>query len=100
MKSKRVKNPAGETFESLMQDLGIRDEVYETATKRVLAWQLEQVRKANGLTKRAMAEAMRTSRSHLDRVLDPNNVEVSLATLERAARALGKRLKVELVDAA
>jgi antitoxin HicB len=100
MKSKRAKKPVGETFESLMQDLGIRDEVYETATKRVLAWQLEQVRKANGLTKRAMAEAMHTSRSHLDRVLDPDNVEVTLATLQRAARAVGKRLKVELVDAA
>jgi hypothetical protein len=82
-----------------MRSLGIRDEVYETATKRVLAWQLEHARKANAITKRAMAEAMHTSRSHLDRILDPDNVEVSLATLERAARAVGKRLKIELVDA-
>jgi hypothetical protein len=82
-----------------MQALGIHDEVYEAATKRVLAWQLEQARKAHAITKRAMAEAMRTSRSHLDRVLDPDNVEVSLATLERAARAVGKRLKIELIDA-
>lgn len=82
-----------------MQALGIRDAVYEAATKRVIAWQLDQARKANAITKQAMATAMRTSRSHLDRVLDPDNLDVSLATLERAARAVGKRLKIELIDA-
>lgn len=82
-----------------MEDLGIRDAVYEAATKRVIAWQLEQARKKNGITKQAMAAAMRTSRSHLDRTLHPDNIDVSLATLERAARAVGKRLKIELIDA-
>jgi hypothetical protein len=45
MKHQRAKKPVAETFESLMEDLGIRDEVYEAATNRVLAWQLEETRR-------------------------------------------------------
>ena len=76
----------------------IRDEVYDIAIKRVVAWQFEEARKARSLTKGALAKTMGTSRSQVDRVLDPDNVAVSLDMLNRAASALGKRLKIELED--
>jgi len=98
--ARRSKGPAGDTLESFLEREGIRDEVYATAIKRVVAWQFEEARKARALTKGAMARSMGTSRSQVDRVLDPDNVAVSLDTLNRAARALGKRLRVELEDVA
>jgi predicted XRE-type DNA-binding protein len=88
----------GESFESFLLEEGTRDETYEVALKRVIAWQLEEARKTAALSKTEMAEAMGTSRSQLDRVLDPENVSVSIQTLVRAAAATGKRLKIELED--
>jgi antitoxin HicB len=90
--------PLGDSFESFLESEGIRDEVYSAAVKRVIAWELDEARKANDLSKTAMADAMHTSRSQVERVLDPENVAVSLDVLNRAALAVGKRLKVELVD--
>jgi antitoxin HicB len=81
-------SPDGETFESFLDSEGIRDEVYSAAIKRVIAWELEEARKATDLSKTAMAEAMQTSRSQLERVLDPENVAVSLDVLSRAALAV------------
>jgi antitoxin HicB len=69
------------------------------AIKRVLAWQLEQVMCEQQKTKRAMARQLHTSRSQLDRLLDPQNVSVTLDTVARAARALGKRVIVRVADA-
>jgi antitoxin HicB len=77
---------------------GIRDEVVAFAIKRVLAWQLEQEMKRQRKTKQAMARQLRTSRSQLDRLLDPRNASVTLDTMSRAARALGKRLIVRVAD--
>ena len=91
-------SPLGDSFESFLENEGIRDEVYGEAIKRVIAWQLDEARKASDLSKTAMADAMNTSRSQVERVLDPENVAVSLDVLNRAALAVGKRLKVELVD--
>ncbi len=93
------KGPVGDALESLLKKQGIRDEVYDAAIKRVIAWQFEKARKARALTKVAMAKTMGTSRSQVDRVLDPDNVAVSLDMLNRAASALGKRLRIELEDA-
>ncbi|MDO9351924.1 MAG: Fis family transcriptional regulator, partial [Deltaproteobacteria bacterium] len=67
-----------------------------TAIKRVIAYQIEMEMKRAKLTKSAMAEKMRTSRSALDRLLDPANASITLQTLERAALALGKNLKIKL----
>ncbi|MDE1147363.1 MAG: Fis family transcriptional regulator [Azospirillaceae bacterium] len=88
----------GSSFESLLIAEGTRDETYAEAIKRVVAWQLEDARRQADLSKSAMAETMRTSRTQLDRVLDPDNVAISLDTLARAARAVGKTLKIELID--
>jgi hypothetical protein len=90
--------PVGETLEEFLSEIGIRDEVYNAAVKRVICWQFEEARKARAISKKDMAAAMGTSRSQVDRVLDPRNVAVSLELLTRAATALGKRLKIELVD--
>jgi hypothetical protein len=92
------KGPVGDSLESFLKKEGIRDEVYEVAIKRVVAWQFEEARKARALTKGALAKTMGTSRSQVDRVLDPDNVAVSLDMLNRAASALGKRLRIELED--
>jgi antitoxin HicB len=90
----------GSTFESFLEEEGILDEVDTVAIKRVLARQLSEAMKAGNLTKKAMAERIGTSRSQLDRLLDPENGAVHLQTITRAARAVGKRLRIEVVDAA
>lgn len=87
----------GSSFEDFLVEEGIADEVRAVAVKRVLAWQIDQSRKAQGLSKSALAARMQTSRSQVERLLDPTNTQVQLDTLERAAAALGRRLIVELV---
>jgi antitoxin HicB len=93
-----MSNPRiGSSFESFLEENEMRDEVQDLAQKRVLAWQIEEAMKASGITKVEMAERMRTSRSQLDRLLDPTNNKVQLDTLQRAAHAVGRTLKLELV---
>jgi antitoxin HicB len=89
---------SGSTFDSFLDEESIREEVEAVAIKRVLAWQLEQEMKRQQKTKQAMARQLRTSRSQLDRLLDPRNASVTLDTMSRAARALGKRLIVRVAD--
>lgn len=69
------------------------------AVKRVLAWQLENAMRKRQKTKQAMARELRTSRSQLDRLLDPRNVSVSLQTITRAASVLGKKVVIRIADA-
>ena len=68
------------------------------AIKRVLAWQLKTAMKEQRMTKQLMAKQLRTSRSQLDRLLDPQNISVTIATITRAARALGKRVILHVTD--
>jgi len=75
---------------------GIFEEVEARALKRALAEQLEEGMVAAKLTKIRMAEQMKTSRSQLDRVLDPDNVSIQLDTLIKAARALGKTVEIQI----
>jgi DNA-binding Xre family transcriptional regulator len=89
----------GSSFDDLLEEDGILNEVTEVALKRVLAWQVEQAMKERGLTKSKMARSMQTSRAALDRLLDPEYESVTLRTLDKAARAVGKRIKIDLVDA-
>jgi len=99
-RKKTVFDHTGSTFDSFLEEEGIREEVEAVAIKRVIAWQLSQAMKAGHVTKKEMAERIGTSRSQLDRLLDPENGAVHLHTIARAARAVGKRLCVEMVDAA
>ena len=97
-KNRMVANHTGSTFDSFLEEEGIREEVEAVAIKRVLAWQLEQAMKEQRKTKQVMAKQLRTSRSQLDRLLDPQNVSVTIATITRAARALGKRVIIHVSD--
>ena len=90
----------GSSFDSFLEQEGILEEVEAAAIKRVIAWQLAEAMSASKVSKKVMAERMGTSRSQLDRLLDPENSAVHLQTIAKAARALGKRLRVEMVDAA
>lgn len=93
----RNASPIGSTFESWLDEHGIREDVTAAAIKAVIAHQLTAEMKARRLTKTAMAERMNTSRAQLDRLLDPDNAGVTLETLQRAARVLGRQIKLELV---
>jgi hypothetical protein len=87
----------GSSFESFLEEEGIRDEVEAVAIKRILARKVKAAMKAEGLTKAAMARRMQTSRMALDRLLDPDNTSVTLHTMLKAAAAVGRRVRVELV---
>lgn len=89
----------GGSLEDFLDEIGEREEIYGEAIKRVLTWQIEAARKKQAISKSDMAARMGTSRTQVNRVLDPHNVAVSLDTLDRAARSVGKRLKIELIDA-
>ena len=97
-KSRKRTDHSGSTFDRFLEQEGIREEVEAVAIKRVLAWQLRRAMQKQQKTKRAMARQLHTSRSQLDRLLDPQNVSVSLDTITRAARALGKRLILRVAD--
>ncbi len=86
----------GSSFDDFLTEEGIHEEATAHAVKRVLAWQIEQAMKAQGITKVEMAKRMGTSRAHLDRLLDPNNDKVQLDTVQRAAAAVGRKLRLEL----
>ena len=85
-----------ETFDEFLASQGMLEECEEAAIKRVLAWQIAEAMKAQGITKTAMASRMKTDRRQLDRLLDPKNPSVTLSTLRRAAAAVGRTLRVEL----
>jgi antitoxin HicB len=87
----------GTDFDAFLKEEGLSAEVESVAAKRVLAYQFEAAMKKRRLSKVSMAKRMQTSRSALDRLLDPENSSVTLQTLEKAAIVLGKRLKISLV---
>jgi hypothetical protein len=87
----------GSTFDSLLEEDGLLEETEAIAIKRVVAYQIEQAMQQQGLDKTQMAERMRTSRAQLNRLLDPSNASVTLHTMQRAAKTLGRRLRFELV---
>lgn len=86
----------GSTLKSLLREDGSYEETKNHAIKSVLAYKLEQEIKAQNLSKTRMAARMGTSRSQLDRLLDPDNEGVTLHTLKRAAMAVGMRLEIDL----
>lgn len=93
----KKKGRIGSSFEDFLAEQGILEETNAAAVKRVLAWQLEQAMEKKQLSKAQMAKEMQTSRSQLDRILDPDNDRIQLSTLTAAAHALGLNLRIELV---
>lgn len=93
-------NPhSGTGFDDFLKKEGMFEEVQAKALKRALAEQLEEGMQAARLTKIKMARKMATSRSQLDRVLDPANVSIQLDTLMKAARAVGKTVEIRIKPA-
>lgn len=90
------KGKAGQFFEDFLKEQGTFEGTNERAIKRVLAFQLIGEMKQQCISKAEMARRLDTSRSQIDRLLDPEYDTVSLATLTRAARAVGRTLRVEL----
>jgi predicted XRE-type DNA-binding protein len=89
----------GSTFDSFLIEEGIYDEVVQGATKKALVFRILHEMKRKRLTKVEMAKRMHTSRSELDRILDPDNRGVSLESLQKAAAAVGKAIDIRLVNA-
>ena len=96
MKSK-PKGRVGSSFDDFLKEEGIYEHVTARAIKRVISRQLDAMMRSEGLTKTELAKRMQTSRAQLDRLLDPENESVTLGTLARAAQAVGRQLRFELV---
>lgn len=87
----------GSTLDDFLEEEGLLAEAQAVAVKRVLAFQLSQLMTEQNVSKAEMARRMNTSRTAVDRLLDPESNAATLTTLEKAASALGRRLHVELV---
>lgn len=93
-----MENPhSGSDFDDFLREEGLYERVTEGAILRVVAWQLKQEMKAKGISKVEMAARMNTSRSQLDRILNGEDENIGMETIGRAAKAVGKKLVVELV---
>jgi antitoxin HicB len=87
----------GSLLDDFLKEEGILQEARANAIKEALAWQVQKAMKKAKINKVEMAGRMNTSRAALDRLLDPGNASVTLQTLCRAARAIGRDLRIELV---
>ena len=90
------KGRIGSDFDDFLKQEGLYEEVTAGAVKRVLTQQITEAMKAGDISKSEMARRMRTSRSQLDRLLDPANTKIRLDTLFKAARAVGRSVRLEL----
>ena len=95
--SKKRKGRIGSSLDEFLKEDGIYEDVTARAIKRVLARQLGDLMKREHISKTELAARMKTSRAQLDRLLDPENDSVTLGTLTRAAQAVGRHLRMELV---
>ncbi len=90
------KGRVGSDFDDFLKDEGLYEEVTAGAIKRVLTEQISDAMKAGAISKSEMARRMDTSRSQLDRLLDPTNTRIQLDTLFKAARAVGRSVRLEI----
>ena len=99
MSSTKRFDHSGSAFDSFLEEEGVLAEAEAVALKRVIAWQIEQAMAAKRITKNVMAKRLSTSRTQIDRLLDPSHVGVSIETIARAAKAVGKRVTFQILDA-
>jgi len=92
----RRRKHVGSSLDEFLAEDGTLAEAEAAALKRVIAWQVTRGMDKQRISRSDMARAMRTSRAALDRLLDPKNESVTLRTMARAAKVLGKRLRLEL----
>jgi antitoxin HicB len=95
--SKRKNAAIGSLFDDFLKDEGNYEETQAAAIKRVLARQIERAMKEQKISKADMARRMDTSRTQLDRLLDPDNDSLTLTTLARAAKVIGREIRLQLV---
>ncbi len=89
-------NPySGSNFDDFLAEEGILEEVSARALKRLLALQLTEIMETTKINKSQLAESLQTSRAQVDRLLDPANTTITLASLNRLAHAVGKQLRIE-----
>lgn len=91
------KKHVGSSLENFLEEEGILESSTAKAVKAVIAWQLIGEMKAKRMTKKRLADLMRTSRAQVDRILDPEKGNVTIETLQRAASLLGRRVRLELL---
>jgi len=94
---KKSNKHIGPSLEDFLKEEGILDQTRAVVLKETLAWQVQQAMEKDKISKVEMARRMNTSRAALDRLLDPTNTSVTLQTLTRAAHAVGRDLRIELV---
>jgi hypothetical protein len=87
----------GSSLDEFLKDEGVLEETRAIALKDAVAWQVQKAMEEEKITKVEMARRMHTSRAALDRLLTPGNASVTLQTLARAARAIGRELRIELI---
>ncbi|MEA3043988.1 MAG: hypothetical protein QOH47_1826 [Sphingomonadales bacterium] len=87
----------GSTLDAFLEEEGVLAEFQAKAIKEVIAWQLAEAMRERGLSKSRLAILMRTSRTQIGRLLDPNDGNVTIETLQRAAQLVGRRVEVQLV---
>ena len=97
MAKKKVNSHRGAALAEFLAEEGILEETQNLAIKEVLAWQIQQAMTARKLSRNRMAQEMGTSRSQIGRLLDPKDGNVTLATLQRAAKIVDRKVRVELV---
>ena len=90
------KKHIGSSLDDFLKEEGIYEETQAKAIKEVVAWQLAQAMKKNKISKARMALLLKTSRTQVDRLLDPKN-DITLSSLQRAAAIVGRRVSIELV---
>lgn len=99
MSKVRNKSRLGGTFDDFLKEEGIYEEVKERAEKEILSWKLQEAMKEKKMSVSALARKMKTSRSAVNRILDPANSSITLGTLRKTANALGKRWRFDLIEA-
>ena len=90
-------NFIGSSFDDFLAEEGISEEVEAGAIKKIIAYQLREAIEKEHISKTALAAQLKTSRSAVDRLLDPENESITLLTLKKAANVLGKKLRFELI---
>lgn len=90
----------GSSLDDFLAQEGVLEEFEAKAIKEVVAWQLAEAMKQLKMSKKGLAEKLSTSRTQIDRLLDPAAGNITIETLQRAAAMVGKRVKIELVSAA
>ncbi len=90
------KKHMGSSIDDFLKQEGIFEEAQTQAVKEIVAWQLAEAMKQQNISKSKMATLLKTSRTQVDRLLDPKN-DITLSSLQRAAAMVGRRVNIELV---